>query len=143
MTSHNRLEVSIIIIFSVPCVRNGLTTLTIQQAWLNLDVIIYIGLFQDIVLSVVIPRKFKVEVFNIILLLYLIYIMLWLLCLVINGMKWVLPRFWESKLEENLLFVFLKIIWITFSKSVKLGLLTFTLLSSTMVFFYDYHSNLY
>ena len=76
MTSHNRLEVSIIIIFSVPCVRNGLTTLTIQQAWLNLDVIIYIGLFQDSVLSVVIPRKFKVEVFNIILLLYLIYIML-------------------------------------------------------------------
>jgi len=44
------MKVSIIIIFIVPLDRNGLTTLTIQQAWLNLDVIISIWLFQDSVL---------------------------------------------------------------------------------------------
>jgi hypothetical protein len=59
----------LLIIYESPCDGNGLTILTIQHAWLNLDGIISKWLFQDKVFSFIILRKFKVEVFNIILLL--------------------------------------------------------------------------
>jgi hypothetical protein len=69
-------------------------------------------LFQENVLSIINPRNFVAEAF-------IIFITLQELCLVKKCMKYIFPKFRESNLEGNHLFVFLKTMLITFSEPVK------------------------